>query len=42
VGRRREQKLIGVGGLWLLNPDIVVPAHGRPMTVQLLEETETF
>ncbi len=25
-----------------LNPDIVVPAHGAPGTVQLLTETETF
>lgn len=25
-----------------LNPDIVVPAHGRPTTVQLLDETDTF
>jgi cyclase len=25
-----------------LNPDVVVPAHGRPTTVQLLDETDTF
>ena len=25
-----------------LNPDVVVPAHGRPGTVQLLDETDTF
>jgi cyclase len=25
-----------------LNPDIVVPAHGRPTTVQLLDETDKF
>lgn len=25
-----------------LNPDVVVPAHGRPNTVQLLDETDTF
>lgn len=25
-----------------LNPDIVVPAHGRPTTVQLLDETDRF
>jgi Zn-dependent hydrolases, including glyoxylases len=25
-----------------LNPDVVVPAHGRPTTVQLLDETDKF
>jgi cyclase len=25
-----------------LNPEVVVPAHGRPTTVQLLDETDTF
>jgi hypothetical protein len=25
-----------------LNPDVVVPAHGAPGTVQLLNETDTF
>ena len=25
-----------------LNPDVVVPAHGRPTSVQLLDETDTF
>ena len=25
-----------------LNPEIVVPAHGAPGTVQILTETETF
>ena len=28
--------------LKVLNPDVVVPAHGAPGTVQLLTETETF
>jgi hypothetical protein len=25
-----------------LNPDVVVPAHGAPGTIQLLNETDTF
>jgi hypothetical protein len=40
--RNRRKHQVRPEKLRALNPELVVPAHGRPTTVELLDETDKF